>query len=815
MKTIFLIWLSLFWTGSFLCYSQGCPSNNSDITHNSYVCGLYGDDNGNPNWNWELPSSDPNYCTMWYARTDNSGNETVMGSPFVTGTTNKLEAISLAADYTHAKGWELLRRDFGCTHVTAYPYFVLYNRYTGLMRVFVYQPAPPAPQYTGITVQVEPTTTTYPATTATADQIQTAPDKYLNSNSSSGFGKIVECVSEPAGSSRWSVAEFDPGFDPNIYSAIYSTAGLKFTIYGITTYALQAKINGTTVTGNASNLSMAPKSVTTNPGGSTSILADSSKFTTWGKDINDLRTSINSTVTGIASALDTADPKGPNGSIQQIAARASAITSDPNSFSAYVGDFAGILSDLGGVFKAAGALISLFSGSSAKASSPTFTNYNLTLTGSLTAQNVEETFILRVPGTDPGGGDNATYYQCPLGIFNLNATPEADTVVYTRPYVANPNSEDVTQIAYAAYKFTNNIPVTWADGAGLDLVSVQAAIMIQILPGSNGNASYNPLQQGQQMIGAPPLQFYITNFVLPDIEAGRLQFALYDTSAKHLHLLQTPYVNLECLPGMSVNVPNTSKVFLRVKAVLKQKSDASSPIAYVQDYAIKCNQGTLAYPMRQTLNGYSGAMSTPPPYANYTQMPSYIPDRTFTNYNFNSPQTVEADNSITLGSSVGIFGQNVVMEAGNAVYLNQGFTTLPGSSFVAMVDNFGATPPSCGTLNKTAFEPNSNCYNTTLYPQSQKPGPVTATPSTLTNIDSAINVYPNPASQQVLITGLDGLGHATFTVVDLSGRTIYTVEKQDDSPTMELNVTGLSNGVYFVQIKGTTRQLIRKIIVAH
>ncbi len=36
------------------------------------------------------------------------------------------------------KAGKLLQRDFGCTRTTAYPYFVLYNRYTGLATIWRY-----------------------------------------------------------------------------------------------------------------------------------------------------------------------------------------------------------------------------------------------------------------------------------------------------------------------------------------------------------------------------------------------------------------------------------------------------------------------------------------------------------------------------------------------------------------------------------------------------------------------------------------------------------------------------------------------------
>lgn len=798
-------------------YSQ-CTVISGNINTNTYVCGLYGDNNGNSNWNWELADkTDPTYCSMWYAVTDNSGNETPMGSPFVDASTPKLYQISQSQDYTHAKGWELLTRNFGCSKVVGYPYFVLYNRYSGLMRIFVYQPVN-QPQYSGITVQITPVQDPYPATTAMGDPIQAAPDQFQNTGSTSTIGARVIAVSEPSGSGGWSVAEFDPAFDPNINNSIYSGAALQFAVYGVVTYGLQAKIGGTTISGSQSNLNYSPKTApSSNSSGLTTFTADGEQFATFGKDISDLMTSVNKTASGVVASPKVQPPVTDTlSAVYQLLKqmqKTQAATSSVSSFSSYVSSLSTFLNDAGGVFKVAGAIIGLFtSGKNTPAAAPVYTTYNLTLTGTLTAQYMSEAFIVRVPGTVQTNNNNGTYYQCPLGIVNINVTPTADTVQYNRKKQWYDYGQYFTEyeIPYTSYKITNDLPVTFYDGAGLKLVSVQAALMAKMLPGSDGKQTFNPLAP-EMVVGTSPVNNYTPNWMAPDFSAGRLQFDFFDTSSAGLHIFQTPFVNLQCVNGLSITVPSATNVYLRIKAVLQNKNDPdNTPILYQQDFKIACNKGSLDAITRTNLDDFEFQI---PPYANYTVSPTGTADRLLSNTTISSATAYEGDNSLT-ASNVTISGAGqVVFQAGYVIYLKTGFTAGPGTNFQAVLDRYGYTT-ACGTLQETAFESPYDCYNASITALAKKPGGDSTSGSAFQNsIDSAVNVYPIPTATQLTITGLAALGQATLTVLDQTGKSLFVVEKSDESPNAVLNVGNLPGGVYYVEIRGAAAVVTRKFIV--
>jgi hypothetical protein len=802
----------------FLCidcyptYSQ-CPTQSTDITANPFVCGLYGDAADNINWNWELPSSDPNYCAQWDAHADASATVLVqMGSPFVNASTGTLALIAENQDYTRVKGWELLRRDFGCTHPTSYPYFVLYNRYSGLMRIFIYQNQQTL--FSSMSVQITPVEITYPATTASGDPVEAAPDKYLSTNASSTIGKNIYAVSDDlGGSNRWTVINFQPSFDKNIAS--YTNASLAFKIWGVNQYNLQATIGGSLVSTSGAGLSFAPKTAQTTNGSTTVVNTSNENFTTFSKNIGDLLSSVSTAATQISSGLSGSDPKSTQGSIKSSADNANTVANSGSDFTAIFSAVAGVLTGGTNFLKLAGAVVGFFTGSkSTPGATPAYTSVNLTLTGTMTLNDVAEGFVLKVPGAPSTDGNNLTYYQCPLGIFNIDITPSADTLRYDRPEQwINSSQSAFGRNRYTAYRISNNISVTYNDGAGLDLLSVKAAIMGRIgAQTTTGNATYNPLQQN--LVNTDPNDLVLMNFMLPEFQAGRLQMTVYDPSAKHLHLFQTPYVNLECFQGTSINVPDLTDVFVRIQAIMKRKDDPNNtPILFVQDYSMDRHQGTLDQPTRDRL---ATSITALPPYAAYSVLPSFNADRTITNMAYTAPATEEADNSITAGPGVTISpsAQSVVFEAGHAVYLQQGFTAPPGSHFVAQIDNYGYTPPACGTLLKTAFPSPGNCYNAGAAPQSRKTDTLNGAAITLSNPDSSVNIYPNPAQEMVTITGLNGWGHSTVTVLDQSGRILYTINKTDDSPTMEINVGSLTSGVYLIEIQGTTKKLTHKIIIA-
>ena len=85
----------------------------------------------------------------------------------------------------------------------------------------------------------------------------------------------------------------------------------------------------------------------------------------------------------------------------------------------------------------------------------------------------------------------------------------------------------------------------------------------------------------------------------------------------------------------------------------------------------------------------------------------------------------------------------------------------------------------------------------------------TTTENAINDVNSSdINLYPNPASTSVTLTGIEG--EATVTIVDLNGRTVYT---NNATNSLTIDLTGYAKGAYFVRITGEQTSAIRKLIV--
>ncbi|MCR4811248.1 MAG: fibronectin type III domain-containing protein [Bacteroidales bacterium] len=79
------------------------------------------------------------------------------------------------------------------------------------------------------------------------------------------------------------------------------------------------------------------------------------------------------------------------------------------------------------------------------------------------------------------------------------------------------------------------------------------------------------------------------------------------------------------------------------------------------------------------------------------------------------------------------------------------------------------------------------------------------------NASYSVSVYPNPATNHVTVS-VEGLtGKAQVSVVDMSGRTVMSSAMEGDA--MQLNVTKLAQGTYFVRIEGENISTVRKLVV--
>jgi len=74
-----------------------------------------------------------------------------------------------------------------------------------------------------------------------------------------------------------------------------------------------------------------------------------------------------------------------------------------------------------------------------------------------------------------------------------------------------------------------------------------------------------------------------------------------------------------------------------------------------------------------------------------------------------------------------------------------------------------------------------------------------------------VNIYPNPARENVTVSVEGMRGKAEVNVIDMSGRTVMTLPME--ASVVKLNVSSLAQGTYFVRISGESISTVRKLVI--
>lgn len=82
--------------------------------------------------------------------------------------------------------------------------------------------------------------------------------------------------------------------------------------------------------------------------------------------------------------------------------------------------------------------------------------------------------------------------------------------------------------------------------------------------------------------------------------------------------------------------------------------------------------------------------------------------------------------------------------------------------------------------------------------------------------DGPVNVYPNPASQQVNVIYPGLTGEATLTIVAEDGRIMRSMQIGETNGTRSvIDLNGFANGVYFVRVEQPSgMDITRRLMVA-
>lgn len=76
-----------------------------------------------------------------------------------------------------------------------------------------------------------------------------------------------------------------------------------------------------------------------------------------------------------------------------------------------------------------------------------------------------------------------------------------------------------------------------------------------------------------------------------------------------------------------------------------------------------------------------------------------------------------------------------------------------------------------------------------------------------------LNVYPNPASGSLTINWSGALKNGWIEIMDLSGKTIRSINLQDSVSSYQLDISDISSGVYLIKVSDNNSSEYRKIII--
>lgn len=422
------------------CLAQYCPTNTITTDPNNYQNSS--DASATLRWDWMqttftgyrpgVPGPQPYQITSPFFNT--TGNANLLG-------------LSLPAtkNYLPQDGWEFVAKNFGTpTEGTDHPWFMLYNRYTGTLRIFM-QINSTTSTFQSALLHVQPTSAPRIYTNAVlnlsganaielkrlqGNMTRTIANKYSNSGQGSGF------------SPYWLYGDIQTMYDPcvcrynstlNIVAELFSNWTLNVDIKGQLNTAIVLQQQGNTTVNTSGPLSGISKSLN----GSINFLQDIGKFMEAGNALEQYgeRFALGLNLSGYN--LFTASQNG-DFNIERL-----------------LKTFGTTIGSLNGMFNVVSTISSLFQKRTAQTAPPIIrttgfaeTKLNATANGNIqTFGNFGNGFVL-TPGATASTANSSSHirpaYNNPLGVFNILKKPKLEYMKF----------KPITLATYLAYAST-------------------------------------------------------------------------------------------------------------------------------------------------------------------------------------------------------------------------------------------------------------------------------------------------------------------------------------------------------------------------
>lgn len=550
----------------------------------------------------------PTYNINW------NGGTTGVDNPFYQINNASINHLFESKDMLPEDGWELFAREFGYNDAgiplaqkVGIPILILYNRYTGLFRVFVmrheYYP------YSHVRFQMSFLPNTGGMETALMDLVR--PIDALNRTH----------IKEPENTSMdrflaengaWHFTEFPMVYDP-------CTCFYKSKIIIKVSFITQSQINlSGSINGNITNI---------NNGSGT---ANKTKFWSWSnfstltgklgevfKGVGDLTSLLKSSVDG--SPMSSAEKNDRKANIDSLGVKMKAI-----AFVKVAGSALSLVS------KALG-LVDFFVAGGKKGSgtqevklSPMAITMSVQLSGTISSITPHKEITRWNSGSTGAtvADGEYPYYNETMGIFNLIERPVARRKVTTQRLIGA-TRDQISTITTSSYQIANDIKWTLNPAAGLEAQEIYASFIVERPTSVSGAPSTSDLP-------------WIADGV--DVLTGRMRYSspLFDIGC-----LKNKIMEIESSSGSEIwgwQAPNTN-FRIRITAILKRTDNAPNAqnVLFTAVYPLNVENFT------GTLNPHDmSACTTLIPAQTASQIRTFCTSSIYTANRFHRPEEVRA-----------------------------------------------------------------------------------------------------------------------------------------------------------------------------
>ena len=417
-------------------------------------------------WDWTNPASYDHAYIQGVGKIP-------ISSPFTTAASanGDISMIVRGQDFLPEQGWVLLDKVFGTEEQyaeTDFPYFILYNKYRGIIRLFIFNRSSQESQQAVMTMNWFGNNTN--------GLLANTFDYALPVSSTSATDKNHSVINyiQDYYQKAWCVTDFLTAFDPNTDFA--KDYAIEFKLYSQNKSTIE--LNGEMKFETESATSLGENTPNTSSGFSLDMVGKALGKLPDGKTITDTYKAINGLTKNGYRAEGKLKDKMNN--VQSEL--------EKGSFIDALGNVASAAKGIGGIIGSVFNVVDVFIGKKSAITKveimPMVSEGSSHYSGTITTTGNASRFILQLPNTNHWTSDGTVIndgcpiYDKPLGVFCLENEPEIQRLYVVDSYERHYNDDDYDQhYWYTSFRITGDIKLAINKASGLEYVAGTAQLL--------------------------------------------------------------------------------------------------------------------------------------------------------------------------------------------------------------------------------------------------------------------------------------------------------------------------------------------------